>query len=58
MWALYLVAFVIFTIGWDHFLEECQSKVDTDDIGCISKGDHHFAGLVLMLVGVLIATWV
>ncbi|MNC13601.1 hypothetical protein D3C81_379150 [compost metagenome] len=58
MWALYLVAFVIFTIGWDLFLEERQSKVDADDIGRISKGDHHFAGLVLMLVGVSIAIWV
>jgi uncharacterized protein YjeT (DUF2065 family) len=58
MWALYLVAFVIFAIGLEFFLGERQSKVDDDDIGRTSTGEERFAGLVLMLVGVTIALWV
>lgn len=58
MWAMYLVAFVIFAIGLGFFLGKRQSKVDGDGIGRTSTSDERFAGLVLMLVGVTIALWV
>lgn len=58
MWGTYLVALVLFIIGVGLLREEQHAKVDDEDLGRTSKGDHGFAGLVLIVVAVLIAIWV
>jgi hypothetical protein len=54
MWVLWVVAIVIFSTGCSIFFERRESQADAHDTGR-AAADQGFAGLVLMLIGVLIA---